>query len=40
MSTPTTTKQDDLQSRLPGPTRFFPERAAFGGSSDAEQVQG
>ncbi|GAA4229127.1 hypothetical protein FHR32_007964 [Streptosporangium album] len=32
MSTPTTTKQDNLQSRLPGPTQFFPELAAISGA--------
>ena len=29
MSTSTTTEQDDLRSRLPDPTRFFPEMAAI-----------
>jgi hypothetical protein len=32
MSTPTTTRQDDLQSRLPDPARFFPEVAAIAGA--------
>lgn len=32
MSTPMTTKQDDLQSRLPDPTQFFPELAALAGA--------
>jgi alkylhydroperoxidase family enzyme len=32
MSTPTTTKQDNLQSRLPDPTQFFPELAAISGA--------
>jgi alkylhydroperoxidase family enzyme len=31
MSMPTTTNQDDLQSRLPDPTQFFPELAEFAG---------
>src|SRR2546428_2490029 len=31
MSTPTTTKLDDLRSRLPDPTRFIPEVAAIAG---------
>ncbi|MGI5158945.1 carboxymuconolactone decarboxylase family protein [Microbispora sp. CA-102843] len=31
MSTPTTTTQDDLRSRLPDPTQFFPEVAAIAG---------
>jgi alkylhydroperoxidase family enzyme len=32
MSTPTTTKHDDLQSRLPDPARFIPEVAAISGA--------
>jgi alkylhydroperoxidase family enzyme len=32
MSTPTTTKQDNLQSRLPDPTQFFPELVAMAGT--------
>ncbi|MFU8872778.1 carboxymuconolactone decarboxylase family protein [Micromonospora sp. SL4-19] len=32
MSTPTTTEQDNLQSRLPDPIQFFPELAAFAGA--------
>jgi alkylhydroperoxidase family enzyme len=32
MSTPTTTKQDNLQSRLPDPTQLFPEVAAIAGA--------
>ena len=31
MSTPTTTKQDNLQSRLPDPSRFVPEVADIAG---------
>jgi hypothetical protein len=29
MTTPTTTRQDDLQSRLPDPNQFFSEVAAI-----------
>ena len=32
MSTPTTTKQDNLQSRLPDPSRFVPEVAEIAGA--------
>lgn len=32
MSTPTTTKQDGLRSRLPDLTQFFPELAALSGA--------
>jgi alkylhydroperoxidase family enzyme len=32
MSTPTTTEQDNLTSRLPDPTQFFPELAAIAGT--------
>jgi hypothetical protein len=32
MSVPTTTEQDDLQSRLPDPTKFFPELAGVAGA--------
>ncbi|MGP3920681.1 carboxymuconolactone decarboxylase family protein [Nonomuraea sp. 10N515B] len=32
MSTPTTTKQENLQSRLPDPTQFFPEMAQIAGA--------
>jgi alkylhydroperoxidase family enzyme len=32
MSTPTTTKQDNLKSRLPDPAQFFPEVAAIAGA--------
>jgi alkylhydroperoxidase family enzyme len=32
MSTPTTTEQDNLQSRLPDPTQFFPELATIAGA--------
>lgn len=32
MSTPTTTEQDNLQSRMPDPTQFFPEVAAIAGA--------
>ncbi|MBG0832110.1 carboxymuconolactone decarboxylase family protein [Planomonospora sp. ID67723] len=32
MSTPTTTEQDSLQSRLPDPAEFFPEVAAIAGA--------
>jgi alkylhydroperoxidase family enzyme len=32
MSAPTTSTQDDLQSRLPDPTRFFPELGAIAGA--------
>jgi alkylhydroperoxidase family enzyme len=32
MSTPTTTEQDSLRSRLPDPTQFFPELATIAGA--------
>ncbi|MEU8295671.1 carboxymuconolactone decarboxylase family protein [Micromonospora sp. NPDC048909] len=32
MSTPTTTRQDNLQSRLPDPTPLFPELVAMAGT--------
>jgi alkylhydroperoxidase family enzyme len=32
MSTPTTTRQDNLQSRLPDPTQYFPELVAMAGT--------
>jgi alkylhydroperoxidase family enzyme len=32
MSTPATTEQDNLQSRLPDPTQFFPEMATIAGA--------
>jgi alkylhydroperoxidase family enzyme len=34
VSTPTTTTQDDLRSRLPDPIQFFPEMAEFAGAVD------
>ena len=32
MSTPTRTEQDNLRSRLPDPSRFFPELAGVAGA--------
>jgi alkylhydroperoxidase family enzyme len=32
MSTPTTAEQDDLRSRLPDPSQFFPELAGMAGA--------
>jgi hypothetical protein len=32
MSTPTTAGQDDLRSRLPDPSQFFPELAGMAGA--------
>ena len=40
MSTPATTKQDDLQSRLPDPMQFFPEMAAIAGAMAKATLNG
>jgi hypothetical protein len=32
MTTPTTTEQDNLRSRLPDPTQFFPEVGTIAGA--------
>ena len=40
MPTPTTTEQDNLQSRLPDPTQFFPEMAGIAGAMNKATLNG
>ncbi|WP_181870958.1 carboxymuconolactone decarboxylase family protein [Sphaerisporangium album] len=40
MSTPTTTEQDHLQSRLPDPLQFFPEMAEVAGAMSKATLNG
>ncbi|MET7465473.1 carboxymuconolactone decarboxylase family protein [Nonomuraea sp. NPDC005501] len=40
MSTPATTEQDDLQSRLPDPSRLFPEMAQIAGAMNRAALNG